>query len=42
MCGASRAPASVQCAHFPSVITTIMDEKVQLLKLLNKYKLYTT
>jgi hypothetical protein len=29
----SRTPNGVRCAHFPSVITTIMDQKVQLLKL---------
>jgi hypothetical protein len=32
----------VRCAHFPSVITTIMDQKVQLLKPLNKRELNTT
>jgi hypothetical protein len=31
-----------RCAHFPSVITTIMDNKVQLLKPLNKRELYAT
>jgi hypothetical protein len=34
-----RTPA---CAHFPSVITTTMDQKVQLLKSLNKRELYAT
>jgi hypothetical protein len=38
----SRMTGGVQCAHFPSVITTIMDHKVQLLKPLNKRELYTT
>jgi hypothetical protein len=28
----SRMPDGVRCGHFPSVITTIMDRKVQLLK----------
>jgi hypothetical protein len=28
----SRTPVGVRCAHFPGVITTIMDQKVQLLK----------
>jgi hypothetical protein len=33
MCGApERLPACVRCAHLPSVITTIMDQKLQLLK----------
>jgi hypothetical protein len=31
----SRAPDGVRCAHFPSVITTIMDYKVQLINPLN-------
>jgi hypothetical protein len=28
------------CAHFPSVITTIMDQKVQLINPLNLGELY--
>jgi hypothetical protein len=28
----SRTPDGVRCAHFPNVITTIMNQKVQLLK----------
>jgi hypothetical protein len=36
----SRTPAGGRCAHFPSVITTIMDHKLQLLKPLNKRELY--
>jgi hypothetical protein len=32
----------VRCAHFPSVITTIMDQKVELLKPLNLRELYAT
>jgi hypothetical protein len=32
----SRTPDGVRCAHFPTVITTIMDQKVQLLKPLYK------
>jgi hypothetical protein len=36
----SRTPAGVRCAHFPSFITTIMDQKVHLLKALNKRELY--
>jgi hypothetical protein len=39
MCG-SRTPVGVRCAHFPSVITTRMDPKVQLLKQLNLGELY--
>jgi hypothetical protein len=31
----SRTPDSVRCAHFPSVITTIIDQKVQFLNPLN-------
>jgi retron-type reverse transcriptase len=31
----SRTPDGVRCAHFPSVITTIMDQKVQLINPLN-------
>jgi hypothetical protein len=31
----SRTPDGVRCAHFPSVITTIMDYKVQLINPLN-------
>jgi hypothetical protein len=38
LCG---APDGVRCAHFPSVIKTIMDHKVQLLKPLNLRELYT-
>jgi hypothetical protein len=38
----SQTPVGVRCAHFPSVITTIMDHKVQLLKPLNKRELYAT
>jgi hypothetical protein len=38
----SRTPDGVRCALFPSVITTIMDQKVQLLKPLNKRDLNTT
>jgi hypothetical protein len=38
----SRTPAGVWYAHFYSVITTIMDQKVQLLKPLKKRELYTT
>jgi ribulose-5-phosphate 4-epimerase/fuculose-1-phosphate aldolase len=30
----------VRCAHFHSVIATIMDQKVQLLKSLNKRELF--
>jgi hypothetical protein len=30
----------VRCAHFPSVITTIMDQKVQLIDPLNLGELY--
>jgi hypothetical protein len=41
MCS-SRTPAGVRCAAFPSVITTVMDQKVQLLKPLNKRELYIT
>jgi hypothetical protein len=37
----SRTPNGVRCAHFPSVITTKMDHKVQLLKPLNLGELYT-
>jgi hypothetical protein len=36
MCG---APERLT-AHFPSVITTIMDQKVQLINLLNLGELY--
>jgi hypothetical protein len=35
----SRKPDGVQCAQFLSVIATIMDQKVQLLKSLNKREL---
>jgi hypothetical protein len=38
----SRTPNGVRCAHFPSVITTIMDQKLQLLKPLNKREMYST
>jgi hypothetical protein len=38
----SRTPDGVWCAHFPSVITTIMDHKVLLLKPLKLRELYTT
>jgi hypothetical protein len=31
----SRTPDGVRCAHFPSVIITIMDQKVQLINTLN-------
>jgi hypothetical protein len=31
----SRTPDEVRCAHFPSVITTIMDYKVQLINPFN-------
>jgi hypothetical protein len=37
----SRTPDVVRCAHFPSVITTRMDHKVQLLNPLNLGELYT-
>jgi hypothetical protein len=37
-----RTSAGIWCAHFPSVIATIMDHKVQLLKPLNLRNLYTT
>jgi hypothetical protein len=40
MCGAPERLTA--CAHFSSVITTIMDQKVQLLKPLNKRELNTT
>jgi hypothetical protein len=36
----SRTSDGVRCAHFPSVITTIMDQKVQLINLLNLGELY--
>jgi hypothetical protein len=43
MCGAPEGlPAFVRCAHFPSVITTIIDHKVELLKQLNLRELYVT
>jgi hypothetical protein len=35
-----RTPDGVRCAHFPSVITTIMDQKVQLINPLNLGELY--
>jgi hypothetical protein len=38
----SGTPDGVWCAHFPSVITTIIDHKLQLLKPLNKRELYAT
>jgi hypothetical protein len=37
----SRTPDGVRFAHFPSVITTIMDHKLQLLKPMNLGELYT-
>jgi hypothetical protein len=37
----SQTPAGVRCAYFPSVITTIMDHKLQMLKPLNKRELYS-
>jgi hypothetical protein len=37
----SRMPNGVRWAHFPSVITTVMDQKVQLLKPLNLRELFT-
>jgi hypothetical protein len=36
----SRTADGVRCAHFPSVITTIMDHKVQLINPLNLGELY--
>jgi hypothetical protein len=36
----SRTPDGVKCAHFPSVVTTIMDYKVQLINPLNLGELY--
>jgi hypothetical protein len=36
----SRTPGGVRCAHFPSVVTTIMDYKVQLINPLNLGELY--
>jgi hypothetical protein len=36
----SRTPAGVRGAHLSSVITTIMDQKVQLLKPLTLRELY--
>jgi hypothetical protein len=36
----SRTPDGVQCAHFPSVVITIMDYKVQLINPLNLGELY--
>jgi hypothetical protein len=36
----SRMPDGIRCAHFPSVITTIMDQKVQLIYPLNLGELY--
>jgi hypothetical protein len=36
----SRTPDGVRCAHFPSVITTIMDQKVQLINPFNLGELY--
>jgi hypothetical protein len=43
MCGAPERLTGhgVRCAHFHSVITTIMDHKVQLLKPFNLCELYT-
>jgi hypothetical protein len=37
-----RTPVGVRCAHVLSDNTTIMDQKQQLLKPLNKHELYTT
>jgi hypothetical protein len=37
-----RSQTPVRCAHFLSVITTIMDHKVQLFKPLNLSELHTT
>jgi hypothetical protein len=43
MCGApKRTPDGVRCAHFPSVVTIIMDQKVQLINPLNFGELYVT
>jgi hypothetical protein len=36
----SRTPDGIRCGHFPSVITTIMDYKVQLINPLNLGELY--
>jgi hypothetical protein len=36
----SRTPDGVRGGHFPSVITTIMDQKVQLINPLNLGELY--
>jgi hypothetical protein len=41
MFGAPERLTGVRCAHFPSVITSIMDHKVQLLKALNLDELNT-
>jgi hypothetical protein len=38
----SRTPDGVRCTHFPSVVTTIMDQKVQIIKPSNLGELYTT
>jgi hypothetical protein len=35
----SLTPEGVRCAFFPSVITTIMDQKVQLINPLNLVEL---
>jgi hypothetical protein len=44
MCGApERLPAFGACTlHIPCVITTILDQKLQLLKPLNKRELYAS
>jgi hypothetical protein len=36
----SRTPDGVWCAHFPSVVTTVMDYKVKLINPLNLSELY--
>jgi hypothetical protein len=36
----SRTPDGVRCAHFPIVVTTIIDQKVQLINPLNLGELY--
>jgi hypothetical protein len=41
MCGAPERPKAFGARNFPSVITTIMDQKVQLIKPLNLRELYT-
>jgi hypothetical protein len=42
MCGAPERLTAFGTRHFPSIITTIVDHKQQLLKPLNKRELYTT